>query len=190
MTDSPVGTRSLSVDDRDGIPDLATGSNYYTTSILFGRGDGSFGPRLDLGVERMPTSIAIGDVDRDGRADIVAASESTSTVSVLLNRAPLVGVIEAPFPARIWLAPGSPNPSRGGVAVAFALPAPAQASLRVYDLAGRLVRTLASRDFAAGRHVVPWDRRSDRGIAASPGVYLCELRACGERRVGRLVLLK
>ena len=76
------------------------------------------------------------------------------------------------------------------VAAVLPLATPAQASLRVYDLAGRLVRTLASRDFAAGRHVVPWDRRSDRGIAASPGVYLCELRACGERRAGRLVLLK
>jgi FG-GAP-like repeat/FG-GAP repeat len=74
----------------DGKPDLAT-ANYgsETVSVLVNKGDGSFGPKRSyvVGTDASggPRSVAIGDLNADGKADIVAANEEEGFVSVLLN---------------------------------------------------------------------------------------------------------
>lgn len=52
-------------------------------------------------------------------------------------------------------------------------------SIRVYDIAGRLVRTLFDEDRAAGTTTVSWDGGTDSGKAAVSGVYL--IHASGPR---------
>jgi hypothetical protein len=54
-------------------------------------------------------------------------------------------------------------------------------SLKVYDAAGRVVRTLFSGHVPVGRHSVMWDRRTDGGGRVSAGVYFVKLE--GPRRV-------
>jgi len=63
------------------------------------------------------------------------------------------------------------NPTRQRVAIQYQLPAVGEASLRVFDAAGRCVATLAAGGHAAGRHGVNWDATS-----ASPGIYYITLR--------------
>ena len=64
-------------------------------------------------------------------------------------------------------------------------------SLRVYDAAGRLVRTLRSgAPGLAGRNEVVWDGRDDGGRAVSSGVYLYRIQAGEHGDVGRMTLLK
>ena len=48
--------------------------------------------------------------------------------------------------------------------------------VRVYDVTGRLVRTLADRDFPAGNHSLVWDGRDDAGTQVARGVYFTQLR--------------
>ena len=69
----------------------------------------------------------------------------------------------------------SPNPSRGLAQIRFALPQAGQVSLGVYDIAGRLVRTLASEHRAAGLHVIEWNDAAQR-----PGVYFVRLRTADQ----------
>jgi hypothetical protein len=83
-----------------------------------------------------------------------------------------------------------PNPARDGVTIPFALARPTGATLRICDLAGRVVRTLVAGDLAAGGHTARWDGRTARGVAAAPGIYFYELQAGGEQSVKRLVLLR
>jgi VCBS repeat-containing protein len=54
-------------------------------SVLLGNGDGSFQPQTKYAVTGTPISIAIGDLNADGRPDLAVASDDTNTVSVLLG---------------------------------------------------------------------------------------------------------
>ncbi|MBD3349505.1 MAG: T9SS type A sorting domain-containing protein [Candidatus Eisenbacteria bacterium] len=91
--------------------------------------------------------------------------------------------IEA-FGGSLELAPPAPNPVRDRARFAFELPVESTVTLSVYDVAGRLVATVASRRFDAGSHTVPWDA----GRVAS-GVYFARIAGeCGEDAAKFVVL--
>jgi hypothetical protein len=101
-----------------------------------------------------------------------------------------VGTPESPAPAALTLAPNYPNPFNPRTRLEYRLPAAAHARLAVYDGAGRLVRVLADGEREAGEHQVSWDGRAADGRELPSGIYLCELRAGGERQVRKLVLAR
>jgi len=63
-------------------------------------------------------------------------------------------------------------------------------SLTIYDVNGRLVRTLVSGDRAAGMHEVVWDARDDAGRTIASGVYVYRLTAGADVAVRRMVLVR
>jgi hypothetical protein len=75
----------------DGIPDLATANtgDYQdysgTVSVLLGNGDGTFGVKTDYSTGNWAHSVAIGDLNGDGKPDLATANEGSSAVSVLLG---------------------------------------------------------------------------------------------------------
>lgn len=78
------------------------------------------------------------------------------------------------------------NPAvRGGVVFMFSTPAPGEVSLRVYDLSGWSVATLADGVLPAGEHEVSWAS----GDCVPAGVYMAVLRAGGRPVQARMVLL-
>ena len=83
-----------------------------------------------------------------------------------------------------------PNPSRGDVTISFTVPRAGEITLRVFDMAGRVVRTLVSESLPAGSHSAHWDRRVASGAVAPPGLYFCEVRADDHRATRRLVLIR
>ncbi|MGD9549172.1 MAG: FlgD immunoglobulin-like domain containing protein, partial [Candidatus Krumholzibacteriia bacterium] len=102
---------------------------------------------------------------------------------------------ERPSPPESFLAPvlhdAVPNPFNPTTTVAFDLPAPETVSLLVFDVKGRLVRTLLDRQtFSQGRHEVRWDGRDQAGGQAASGTYFFRLEAGGRGRTTRGVLLK
>jgi len=99
-----------------------------------------------------------------------------------------VGVPEEPIARVLSLAP-APNPSRGLVALHFALPASGEASLKLFDLSGRMVRKLQQGWLPAGNHVRVWDGHTDHGGAAAPGVYFSKLTAGGRSIIRKVVRL-
>ncbi|HYM80250.1 MAG TPA: FlgD immunoglobulin-like domain containing protein, partial [Candidatus Limnocylindria bacterium] len=72
----------------------------------------------------------------------------------------------------------SSNPVRSGQAViAFGLVKTEPVEVKVYDVGGRLVKTLANRVFKAGEeHRLVWDGTSDAGQTVARGVYFYQLR--------------
>ncbi len=73
----------------------------------------------------------------------------------------------------------STTPTRqGGAEVRFTLTADANCDVEVLNVAGRVVRRLASsKDYAAGQQVIPWNGRNESGLAAPNGLYLIRVRA-------------
>lgn len=86
---APLGV-ALGDVNADGRPDIVTAnSRTHTAGVLLGQAGGTFGPvtAYSTGAFGSPFGVALGDVNRDGRLDIVAANYSTSTVGVLLGQA-------------------------------------------------------------------------------------------------------
>jgi len=88
-------------------------------------------------------------------------------------------------PRDFRLAANYPNPFNATTRIAFDLPRAAEIRLEVFDLEGRLVRTLAQGAFVAGRHAVGFD-----GSALATGMYLCRLSAPGFSAMQKMMLLK
>jgi hypothetical protein len=68
-----------------------------------------------------------------------------------------------------------PNPLRKGGEIRFTLGKDRTVALRLYDVGGRLLRTLAQGPAQAGTHRVLWDGLSEEGEASSAGVYFLRL---------------
>jgi hypothetical protein len=83
-----------------------------------------------------------------------------------------------------------PNPFNPVTTVRFSLYRAGPAALRVFDVAGRLVRTLVSDDLPAGAYEVTWWGDDERGRPVASGVYYCRLEAAGETRSRRMVLVR
>ncbi|HDQ99264.1 MAG TPA: T9SS type A sorting domain-containing protein, partial [candidate division WOR-3 bacterium] len=102
---------------------------------------------------------------------------------------PIAGVKEKPATApRALNASVGPNPFARNTRIRFVLPRAGEASLVVYDAAGRPVRGLAAGRMEPGRYSAAWDGRDDAGSRVAAGVYLYRLVLDGETVSGKLLL--
>ncbi|MFT7639689.1 MAG: hypothetical protein ACI9G1_001426, partial [Pirellulaceae bacterium] len=63
---------------------VAVNPENETISLLFGNGDGTFQPFVELSADE-PSSVVIADVDRDGNQDVVTSNGFDSVVSILIG---------------------------------------------------------------------------------------------------------
>jgi flagellar hook assembly protein FlgD len=102
-----------------------------------------------------------------------------------------VGVEAGFLPASFALRAAGPNPFRDGTAIEFDVPAPGgPVELAIYDVRGRLLRSLVNAPQAPGTRRVQWDGRDGFGQPAPAGVYLCRMRAPGYTRTQKLTLAR
>jgi hypothetical protein len=101
-----------------------------------------------------------------------------------------VGVESAPPPGRLAFSRVMPNPFRTSTSIGFQLPADARTTLQIYDLQGRVARTLVNGVIAAGEHRVTWNGTDDQGRRVDPGVYFARLASGPERVVRRMIFVQ
>ncbi|MCK4538125.1 MAG: T9SS type A sorting domain-containing protein [Candidatus Krumholzibacteria bacterium] len=95
---------------------------------------------------------------------------------------------ETPEPG-FW-ATAYPNPFNPRTTIAFSFVRDSRVYLRIYDVAGRFVRSMVDEWREAGSYEEYWDGLDDSGRPVSSGVYLYRL-TCGKRSVmKKLVLLR
>ena len=93
-------------------------------------------------------------------------------------------------PARFAVEPNFPNPFNPSTTIRFSLPKAAVTTLRVYDVAGRLVRTLVDSEMTAAVHTVEWQGENDAGRRVAAGVYFYRIRSGGHEYVGQMAMIK
>jgi hypothetical protein len=114
---------------------------------------------------------------------------SSSQTSFLLG-APGSYPVATPSAIEPVLGQNYPNPFNPQTILPLRMPTSGHASLRIYDVQGRLVRVLHEGMLAAGEHSMRWGGEDDRGRGVGAGVYLARFRAGPAAQVRRLVLIE
>ena len=100
-----------------------------------------------------------------------------------------VGIL-AQEPGKLTLYQNFPNPFNPSTTIAFWLPQSENVNLRIYDVNGALIRTLADEVLDEGINRYPWDGRDSKGNVVSSGVYFYRLRTGASVLTKKMVLLK
>lgn len=111
--------------------------------------------------------------------------ENEETWRTLFETGP-VSVPEASFSLML----NYPNPFNPLTTIVYSAAAHGPVSLRIYDVSGRLVRTLLDEDGEPGTHAVQWDGLDDQGRQVASGTYFCRLTAWNEAAAHKIMLIR
>lgn len=95
------------------------------------------------------------------------------------------------IPQKFALHQNYPNPFNPSTAIAFSLPLTSQVSLKVYNVNGQLVKTLANDEkYEVGDHQLNWDGTNSMGDEVGSGIYFYKLKTDSFNDSKRMVLMK
>ena len=149
--------------------------------------------------QSLRASGAILDVTLEASRSVSRPTESVVRAShVRLNRSRVETDFAYAFriePYQTRLMANYPNPFNPETWIPFELAEDGQVMVRIYDLAGAIVRTLDLGHRAMGEHAdrsraAYWDGRNEAGEPVASGVYMYELAAGSRHEVRRMAILK
>lgn len=117
---------------------------------------------------------------------IITHSGTTSPDTIsLTGTGSTLSAGETVTPLEFALDQNYPNPFNPSTRISFTLPHNAHALLQIYDISGRLVKTLVDGELTLGAHSIEFD-----ASAFAAGVYLYRLQAAEFSDVRKMMLLK
>jgi len=93
-------------------------------------------------------------------------------------------------PTAFALSQNYPNPFNPNTQIAFALPVGSKVTLKIYNIAGQLVKTLVNADLAAGHHTITWNGTNSSGSEVGTGIYFYRLETGKFTSVKKMVFVK
>jgi hypothetical protein len=93
-------------------------------------------------------------------------------------------------PSQFALDQNYPNPFNPTTNIRFSLPDEQHVKLDVYDVTGRLVKTILNEQVRAGNMEVTWDGTNSSGAKVASGIYLYRLEAGTFSSVKKMIMLK
>ncbi len=138
-----------------------------------------------------PNSIGIGDgeIDRDGMTfgfedrGIEAGKKYAYAVKIVCDDGSRT-LFESD-PVEVPLAPLSlvhyPNPFNPSTVIRYMIPEASEATLCIYDVNGKHVRTLVDKALEPASYAVEWNGTNDGGDQLPSGIYILSLKAGKER---------
>lgn len=99
-------------------------------------------------------------------------------------------VVSGAHAPRYVLAQNYPNPFNPTTTIRFGLARRGHVMLRVFDVAGRLVRRLVDEELEARWHAVQWDGLDGRGRRVPSGVYFYRLVATDYSATRKMLVVK
>ena len=103
-----------------------------------------------------------------------------------------LGIEDNPIvnPISYALSQNYPNPFNSSTRISYDVPVAGHVQVNIYNIEGRLVRTLVNGNTDPGTHHVTWNGLNNTGAAVSTGVYLYSLQAGEFQAVRKMVYLK
>jgi hypothetical protein len=83
-----------------------------------------------------------------------------------------------------------PNPFAGVTKIKFQVPSAQEMTIQLFDIHGRLIKTLVEGTISAGYHQVAFNNRDANGRLLVNGVYFCRMQAKGFEKTMKLLLVK
>jgi hypothetical protein len=83
-----------------------------------------------------------------------------------------------------------PNPFNPATMIKFDVKEKGVVSLKIYNVAGQLVKTLVNGTKDAGSYSVTWDGTNNRGAKVASGVYFYKFNATGFEQTKKMVMLR
>ena len=108
---------------------------------------------------------------------------------------PVVGIDESQLshsllPSVYSLSQNYPNPTTGLTSIRYGLPNDSYVDIRIYDISGRVVRTLVAATQPASYYIINWDGKDDEGKILPAGIYFLQLESNSYRAVKGLTLIR
>ncbi|MDX1741577.1 MAG: FlgD immunoglobulin-like domain containing protein, partial [Rhodothermales bacterium] len=170
------------------------------TSVSFlGDADGDGINEVAVGFYGINDSLAIidevwnpaGFYDRSVRERAAAANRPMFRIFELDDAFGVSNEARIVLPSDYKLSANYPNPFNPSTQIEFTLPIDKAVSVRIYDVTGRLVRTLVDNQrLPAGTHRVNWNGLTDAGHSAASGTYVYTLEFGNFRQARKLTLVK
>lgn len=136
-------------------------------------------------------------IDNDGNQTVRFWMEGFNEPTIRYYIEQALGVEEDETGGREWTISNSllqnyPNPfGAGGTTIAFGLGRSASdASLRIYDITGKLVTALVDGPRESGSHTVRWDGRDSSGNDVGSGIYFYQLTTADYSACRRMMVVR
>ena len=110
----------------------------------------------------------------------------------VICKSPSVG-IEGESHSRIPIIYGVrsvPNPHISETTIYYNLTVGCDVRLTIYDMTGRLVRTLVAGHIEAGEHAVVWDGRDEEDRRLAQGIYFCRIQSGNQTEEHKVILMR
>ena len=179
---------------------------FYMTTRYYGQDAGWPGSDMTSGATLLPWAeamllewhvddpVSTKEIDRNEAAYAIQGNRNPfidrPDLVLKVFQPELSPVPQPTFPVGVVLHQNVPNPFNPSTTISYDLEKAGQIDLQVFDLAGRLVRTLHRGSEGAGRHEKVWLGRDQAGRPVATGVYFYRLQADHEVETRRMLLAK
>ncbi len=105
---------------------------------------------------------------------------------------PVVKVVASgkPRPTTYTLSQNQPNPFKDVTVIEYAVPVKGKVTLAVYDITGKLIKTLVNEVKDVSWYTAKWDGKDNSGKSVAAGVYFYKLSASGFESTMKMTYLK
>jgi M6 family metalloprotease-like protein len=183
----PLGYRGLR-DPIGAVLRAATGDKVFMRQVSARSGPSRESTRIHFGLGSATAVDSLTIAWPNG--DVQVLRDIAVNQILTVQQPPSGGAGGDEIPRVTTLLPAFPNPFNPATNLVFDLAPAGRASLRIYDLAGRLVATLHDGDLEAGRHGFRWEGVDRRGRSVAAGVYLIRLVVHGRQLSQRVALVR
>jgi hypothetical protein len=129
---------------------------------------------------------------------VIGLPDTLTTVNVAMSPPAGIGDGKDPvvssLPRTMWLGQNYPNPFNPMTTIMFDIPDEVETrdhvEMNIFNLRGRLIRTLINREVESGRHSVTWDGRNDLGESIPSGIYFYTLKCGSKTQTRKMAILK
>jgi hypothetical protein len=137
-------------------------------------------------------NILLGSFGVDQFNELYMLATSANGKIWRFNRSPLsTGINEGgSVPSKYSLQQNYPNPFNPVTVIKYSVPEAGNINLEIFDITGKLVRTLVSTFRLSGNYESVWNGRDDRGMNVPSGVYIYKLQTAKFSESKKMLLVK